>query len=132
MSDISAKLGSLLKKERGLLFAYAYGSFGRGEKDFSDIDIAVFVRRQPRNSAEYEAVLGRKLEKISGVPVDVRIINSLPLLLKSRILKEGKTIFSRDNVTRAGFEADIMCKYLDFNHHMKMFDRKRLERYGAG
>ncbi len=132
MTDISGKIGSLLKKERGLLFAYAYGSFGRGEKDFADIDIAVFMGRMPKNCVNFEANLGRKLERAAGAPVEVRIINSMPLLFKSRILKDGKVLFSRSAAARIGFETDTICKYLDFSHIMKEFDKTRLKRYGAG
>ncbi len=119
-----------LRKEKNVLFAYVYGSFARGEPDYSDIDIAVFLKKVPKNSANYEAKLKQKLEQ-GGKPVEVRIMNSTPLLMKSRVLKEGKTIFSRNKKLRIGFETSLMSQYLDFSHLMQEFDQRRLERYGV-
>lgn len=127
---ILEKIKKALRKEQNILFAYAYGSFGRGEKDFNDIDIAVFLSKIPKNSASYESKLGQNLEKEIGKPVEARIMNSMPLLLKSRVFKEGKTVFSRNKKARVSFETALMSSYLDFSHLMQEFDQRRLERYG--
>ncbi|MCK5233244.1 MAG: nucleotidyltransferase domain-containing protein [Candidatus Aenigmarchaeota archaeon] len=118
-----------LKSDKNVLFAYVYGSFARGEKDFSDLDIAVYLKKIPRGIVLYERRLAKALEKETGKPVDVRIINSMPLLLKSRLLKEGALIFSRNQKARIAFETALISSYLDFSHIMKEFNEKRLERY---
>ncbi len=118
-----------LKSDKNVLFAYVYGSFARGEKDFSDVDIAVYLKKIPRGLVLYERRLAKDLEKETGKPVDVRIINSMSLLLKSRLLKEGTLIFSRDQKARVSFETALISRYLDFSHIMKEFNEKRLERY---
>lgn len=118
-----------LKSDKNVLFAYVYGSFARGEKDFSDLDIAVYLKKDPRGIVLYERRLAKALEKETGKPVDVRIINFMPLLLKSRLLKEGTLIFSRDQKARIAFETALIGSYLDFSHIMKEFNEKRLERY---
>lgn len=119
------------KEEKNVLFAYVYGSFGRGEHGFKDIDIAVFLKRVPLQAMDYEAKLAKKLECVTaGRPVEVRLINSMPLLLKSRLMKEGALLFSRDMKATLNFETFLMGESLDFSHMMKEFDRRRLERYG--
>lgn len=128
--NILQKIKMSLKTEKNVLFAYVYGSFARGEKDYGDIDIAVFLGKIPKNSAPYEAKLGQKLERQTEKPVEVRIMNSMPLLLKSRVFKDGKTIFSRNKKARVSFETALMSSYLDFSHLMQEFDQRRLERYG--
>lgn len=120
----------LEKEEKNVLFAYVYGSFGRGEHGFKDIDIAVFLKRVPLRAMDYETKLAKKLEAAAGKPVDVRAINSMPLLLKSRLMKEGALLFSRDMKATLNFETFLMGESLDFSHMMKEFDRRRLERYG--
>lgn len=121
----------LEKEEKNVLFAYVYGSFGRGEPDFKDIDLAVFLKRVPLQAMDYEAKLAKKLECVTaGRPVEVRLINSMPLLLKSRLVKEGVLLFSRDVKATLNFETFLMGEYLDFAHLMREFDRRRLERYG--
>lgn len=119
-----------LEKEKGIVFAYIYGSLGRGEKDFGDIDIAVFSDKPPKNSLNYEIDLAKRLEEVIGKTVETRIINSMPLLLKSRLLKEGKLIFSRNRKKLLNFETMLMSEYLDFSYLMKEFDEKRLKKYG--
>ncbi len=121
----------LEKEEKNVLFAYVYGSFGRGERDFKDIDVAVFLKKVPSQATmDYEIKLAKKLEVAAGKPVDVRIINSMPLLLKSRLMKEGGLLFSRDMKATLSFETFLMGECLDFSHLMEEFDRRRLERYG--
>ncbi len=120
----------LEREEKNVLFAYVYGSFGRGEHDFKDIDIAVFLKKAPTQATDYEIKLAKKLERVTGKPVDVRLINSMPLLLKSRLMKEGGLLFSRDMKATLNFETFLMGEYLDFSHLMREFDRRRLERYG--
>lgn len=126
------KIKKSLKTEKNVLFAYVYGSFARGEPDYSDIDIAVFLKKIPKNSADYEAKLGQKLGRQTKKPVEVRIMNSMPLLLKSRVFREGKTVFSRNKRARVSFETELMGQYLDFSRLMREYDQRRLERYGIG
>lgn len=126
---LEKKIKDVLKKDRNIVFAYVYGSFGRGEREFSDIDIAVFVKRVPERCVEYENKLAIKLEKLIKKPVEVRVMNKLPLLLTSRIIKEGKLIFSRDEKQSVKFETIMMSMYLDFLYLMKEYDRIRAKRY---
>jgi len=112
---LEKKIKDVLKKDKNIVFAYVYGSFGRGEREFSDIDIAVFVKRVPERCVEYENKLAIKLEKLIKKPVEVRVMNKLPLLLTSRIIKEGKLIFSRDEKQSVKFETIMMSMYLDYD-----------------
>ncbi len=121
----------LEKEEKNVLFAYVYGSFGRGETNFKDIDVAVFLKKVPSQATmDYEIKLAKKLEVVAGKPVDVRIINSMSLFLKSRLMKEGGLLFSRDMKATLNFETFLMGESLDFSYMMREFDRRRLERYG--
>lgn len=120
----------VLEREKNVAFAYVYGSFGRKEKNFRDIDIAVFLKTVPKDGFGAETRLARKLEGRAGKPVEVRTINSMPLLLKSRLMKEGRAIFARNRQELLNFETSSMCECLDFSHLMKEFDERRLERYG--
>lgn len=129
MKEELKRIRKALKKENGLRFAYIYGSLGRGERDFSDIDIAVFSDKY-LNSPNYEIGLSKRLGRLVGKPVDIRIINSMPLLLKSRLLKEGKLIFSRNRKKLLNFETNLISEYLDFSYLMREFDKKRLGNYG--
>lgn len=130
MKEELKKIRKALKEEKDVIFAYVYGSLGRGETDFGDIDIAVFSDRSIKDNLNYEVNLSRRLERVVGKPVETRIINSMPLLLKSRLLKEGKLIFSRNRKKLLNFETNLISEYLDFSYLMREFDKKRLGNYG--
>lgn len=119
-----------LEADKNIVFAYVYGSVGRREKDASDIDIAIFLKKVPINTLIYEHTISTKLERAAKKPVSARIINTMPLLLKSRVLKEGRLIFSSNRKKLLDFETLLMGDYLDFSRLMNEFDEKRLERYG--
>ena len=130
MEEVEKKIKKVLEKERNVIFAYIFGSFARGEKDYSDIDLAIWVRKVPKNVFKYESRIAGRLEKELKRQVEVRILNNLPLLLKSRIVKEGRLVFSRDKIFSAKFEGMTISEYLDFSYLMEEYNRIRAKRYG--
>ena len=53
-----------LEKERNILFAYIFGSYARGEaRENSDIDLAIYVKRVPKDIFKYESKIASKIEK---------------------------------------------------------------------
>jgi len=75
---VEKKIKKVLEKERNVVFAYIFGSFARGEKDYSDIDLAIWVRKVPKNVFKYESRIAGRLEKELKRQVEVRILNNLP------------------------------------------------------
>ena len=101
-----------------VLFAYLFGSCARGESlPQSDIDIAVFVRRDlpQKDYSELEINLSIELDTLGfGAETEVRVINRLPLLMRGEILTEGHLIYCRDDSTRVAFETITRDEYFDF------------------
>ena len=101
-----------------VLFAYLFGSCARGESlPQSDIDIAVFVRRDllQKDYSELEINLSIELDTLGlGAETEVRVINRLPLLMRGEILTEGHLIYCRDDSTRVEFETITRDEYFDF------------------
>lgn len=126
------KISRDLERNKGIIFAYLYGSAARGEmREDSDVDIAVFIET-PEEEPLLEAQLSLELEKIAKRSVDVRIINHLPAIFIHQVLKNGKLLFSKDDKLRVDFEVRKTDEYLDFLPLMREYDKKRLERYGIG
>jgi len=127
---LEEKIKKMLEKEKNILFAYIFGSYARGEaRENSDIDVAIYVKKVPKDIFKYENKIASKIEKEIKKQVEVRILNKLPFLLQSRITKEGKLIFSKNEKERIKFETFVLSNYLDFSYLMKEYNRIRAKRF---
>ena len=127
---LEEKIKKTLEKERNILFAYIFGSYARGEaRENSDIDLAIYVKRVPKDIFKYESKIASKIEKEIKKQVEVRVLNRLPSLLQSRIMKEGNLVFSKNEKERIKFETFAMSNYLDFSYLMKEYNKIRARRF---
>jgi len=71
--------GELLREDR-IILAVVYGGFLRSEV-FRDVDLAVFTGYSvpPSEEVEFCEALGRRLERVVGLPLDVRLLDYAPL-----------------------------------------------------
>lgn len=111
--------------------AYIYGSFLEGD-EFHDIDIALLVSSEKSNVRELRFALrmGTAIEKAikPRFEVDVRILNSSPIGFQYQVIKKGKLIFCRSEVTRINYEADVLSEYLDYKEVSDWLDKEFLSR----
>ena len=99
-----------LKKNCDVISIYLFGSYARGrEKPFSDIDICVIVDR----GANRDEILSHSSKKI-----DISIFHDLPLSMRFRVIKEGKLLFSRDELKLHRIIVATIRSYLDFKPHI--------------
>ena len=105
-----------LKKNHDVILIYLFGSYARGrEKPFSDIDICVVADK----NANRDEILSHSSKKI-----DISIFHDLPLSMRFRVLKEGKLLFSRDELKLHRTIVSTIKAYLDFKPHIQ----RRIER----
>ena len=98
------------KKNRDVISIYLFGSYARGrEKPFSDIDICVVADRD----ANRDEILSHSSKKI-----DISIFYDLPLSMRFRVIKEGKLLFSRDELKLHRTIVATIRSYLDFKPHI--------------
>lgn len=109
--------------------AYLFGSVARGEvRASSDIDVAVLFRKTPPPTLDG---LGASLriqddaEAKLGQPVDVVVLNTAPLDLIHRVLRDGVILIDRDSIQRVRFEARSCLAYLDFLPVLRLYRRPR-------
>jgi len=98
------------KKDRDVISIYLFGSYARGrEKPFSDIDICVIADKH----AKRDEILSHSSKKI-----DISIFHDLPMSMRFRVIKEGKLLFSRDELKLHRIIVATIRSYLDFKPHI--------------
>ncbi len=97
-----------------IIFAYIFGSFGRGEA-FSDIDIGTYLKSDvDRSPLEIEFEMEDKIGALTGYPVDVRALNKAPTTFVFQVIKDGILIKDINPDIRSDFEGLVFKKTHDF------------------
>ena len=109
----------------GLAAAYLFGSVARGEdRPGSDVDLGLLYEIAPASTlldqpflaaAELESRLGRK--------VDVVVMNTAPVDLVHRILRDGILLCQRNASARVAFEVRARNEYFDLLPILKRYRR---------
>ena len=112
------KIKNVLLKQKGIEFAYLFGSYARNEEtELSDIDIAIYQKEQ-KSKYEikvYELEIEAKLnEKIPKQKFDVRSLNDAPIVVIGKIINEGKLIFTRNESLLTDYIVKNRIKYMDY------------------
>lgn len=112
--------------------AYLHGSVARGcPLPTSDIDLAVVLSEPLPNAVarlKLEFEIQAAVEKNCGLAaVDVRTINTAPILAQGQIVQEGRCLYARDRAQRADFESLTRRKYFDYRPTAKRIQAAFLE-----
>lgn len=119
-----SKLQSALSRHPDITFAYLFGSQASGRTTrMSDIDIAVYLHRSPDGEKRLE-ILGLLIDTLKSDRVDLVILNTAPLPLQFRVLKNNQLLVDKAPFLRHAFESKTIVMYLDFS----IFEARLLER----
>ena len=111
----------------GLVFAYLFGSFARGDqKESSDVDLALYYREPPRSGLDsapacVEADLVREL----GREVQVIDLHRAPPDLVFRILRDKLVLLDRDKPLRIRFEVRARNQFWDVEPILDIVRKKK-------
>jgi len=83
-----------VKKDERILAVALFGSYARREK-YRDIDIALILNENLTKKEMSKIKLDYLSETSSKI--DLKIFQQLPIYIRSRILKEGKIVFCKNN-----------------------------------
>ncbi|WP_048150707.1 type VII toxin-antitoxin system MntA family adenylyltransferase antitoxin [Palaeococcus ferrophilus] len=119
---IKSMIRQSLSRRDEILFAYVHGSFIENGP-FRDIDIAVYVKEKPNTF--YEMELEDELTKLTGYPIDVRVLNNAPVTFRFRAIG-GELLFSKDEKARCRFEEETMGEYHDYAYYLELYRREAL------
>ena len=104
----------------GVVAAYLFGSYARDEAGpNSDLDIAVLFHQAPERTLMNPSVtLQGNLERQFRVPVDLIVMNSAPVDLIHRVLRDSVLLSGRDAPERISFEVKARNDYFDLLPHL--------------
>ncbi|HID27559.1 MAG TPA: DUF86 domain-containing protein [Methanosarcinales archaeon] len=110
---IIKQLSDIVKKKQDVLFSFLYGSFAESEK-FGDIDIGVYLDESyAKDYLDYEVSLYSELKKVVRYPLDIRVINSAPLIFRYKVTR-FLLLSNRDEKALSTFLERTWGEYFDF------------------
>ena len=119
------KVETYLRYRKDVQFAYLFGSYAKGKiTPLSDVDIAVYLSGSNFSQKRLE-ILGGLIEVLKTDEIDLVILNTAPLPLKIRILRNRKLLVDRTPLVRHAFESTTMRVYLDFSKLEKRILERR-------
>jgi len=113
--DIRLRLDGIKKiliEDENIIFAYLFGGLARGElRPLADVDIAVYVK-DTGNLPEYKLKLFDELTEILGTnEMDIIILNTAPVILSGKILRNKQTLVDKNPPLRHAYESLTLRKY---------------------
>ena len=112
---------------QGIFAAYLFGSFGRATAGpASDIDVAILGSgHSPSNIDSPALALENDLERLIGRSVQVVVLNSAPVDLVHRVLRDGRLVFEGDRSARIAFEVKSRNEYFDLLPFLRRYRETR-------
>lgn len=109
----------------GLCAAYLFGSFGRGEaRPDSDVDIGLLYASTPASTLDSQPFLvAAELESLLGRAVDIVVLNTAPVDLVHRVLRDGRLLLEPNPSARIAFEVRARNEYFDLLPFLRRYRR---------
>jgi len=123
IQGISKNLNRLIEKTKRVLaahpkvlFAYLFGGLARGTSSpSSDIDVAVFIDDSTDLVSEKQKLLGDLIDSLRTDEIDLVLLNTAPLPLKARVIRNNEILIDRKPYLRHAFESLVLREYFDFS-----------------
>lgn len=113
------------RRHQGIACVYLFGSLARGEAgEGSDVDIAVLFAEKPPSTLDGLGLdLSGELETLIGRRVDLVVLNSAPVDLSHRVLRDGVLIYDGNPSARVRFEVNARNEYFDLLPYLREYRR---------
>jgi hypothetical protein len=107
------------REDPNVLAVVIFGSAARGEATpASDVDVCLVLRPRSYDSLSLSRT---KLAYCKEVDLDVQVYQQLPLYIRTRVLKEGKVLFSRDDDALYDLAFRTAQAFEDFKPHYRAY-----------
>ncbi|MSR15320.1 MAG: nucleotidyltransferase domain-containing protein [Gammaproteobacteria bacterium] len=113
--DLTPLARVLAELDQKIVCAYLYGSRARGDaRPTSDVDVAILLNLPPPATLDgLRFDIASILEDTLGKPVDLLVLNTAPVDLVHRVLRDGILVHDRDCAARIRFEVKARNEYFD-------------------
>jgi predicted nucleotidyltransferase len=113
-----ARLVARAESDPDVLAAILFGSHARGEAGpVSDVDVCLMLRPGVDPDVAFE----RKLSYTGAFDVDLALFHELPLHVRSRVLREGRVLFVRDEDALYELAVRTARAFEDFRHIQRRY-----------
>ena len=114
-----AKLIARAERDTDVLAVMLFGSRARGEAGpESDFDVCLVLANGPATDADRTR---KRLDYLAEADLDLAIFQQLPLYVRSRVLKEGRVLFVRDEDWLYDVAIRTVKAWEDFRHIHRMY-----------
>ena len=112
----------------GIVAAYLFGSVARGTAGArSDVDVAVLYEAAPPATIEGLPLdLENAIHQVVARPVQVIVLNTAPVSLVHRVLRDGVLVLDRAPSTRIRFEVRARNEFFDLQPILARYRRRAL------
>jgi uncharacterized protein len=112
----------------GIVAAYLFGSVARGTAGArSDVDVAVLFEAAPPATLEGLPLdLENQIARRVGRPAQVVVLNTAPVGLIHRVLRDGVLVFDRAPNARIRFEVRARNEFFDLQPILARYRRRPL------
>ena len=94
LADLLSGLIARAERDSDVLAVILFGSQARGDAGLgSDVDVCVVLEASAPTGL---TASHKRLDYTGGSDLDVKVFQQLPLYIRSRLLKEGRVLFVRD------------------------------------
>ena len=112
----------------GIVAAYLFGSVARGTAGArSDVDVAVLYEATPPATIEGLPLdLENAIHQLVARPVQVIVLNTAPVSLVHRVLRDGVLVLDRAPSARIRFEVRARNEFFDLQPILARYRRRAL------
>jgi hypothetical protein len=131
MVDAEARIRAFFEADRrGAAAVYLFGSLARGEgRADSDVDVAVLFDAPPPPTLQGQPFdIEDALERALGRRVDLVTLNTAPVDLRIRVLREGRLVIEHDPAARVRFEIATRNEAFDLEPVLRTYRTPRAAR----
>lgn len=118
LSPTLARLVARAEGDPDVLAVMLFGSQARGDATAaSDVDVCLVAATAPSN----EDATRLRLAYLSAFDLDVAVFQHVPLHVRTRILKEGRVLFVRDEDALYALAIRTVRAWEDFRHIHRLY-----------
>ncbi len=136
LDQLTSVLTNYLRRQPDVRLAYLFGSQAQGRAHaLSDVDVALLLAEHlsPLEQSRVRLRLtGELMALLQREDVDLVVLNQASLLLRHRVLRDGRLLFANDDRERVRFAAETYRRYLDCRYMYDVLDEAMFARLQEG